>query len=219
VAFRGDAAFTKPELYEAFEERDVQHAIRLPGNDNLQWNIRELLTRPVGRPSHKPVFRFNSFLYQRATWTIARPVVAKVEFLCGELFTRVGCIVTNLALANRAAVRFYSKRGTAEQSIKEAKQAVVMRGLAGIASAPMKCGSGWVSLPITSGICGGGWRCRCGSRHLVADQLAATFGEDRWAVDKAHTLLLRLLAESHLTPRRLFASMLAKIAILPSPVG
>src|SRR5216683_225527 len=61
VVFRADAAFAKPELYEALEEWDVKYAIRLPGNDNLQRNITELLTRPVGRPSHKPVVRFKSF--------------------------------------------------------------------------------------------------------------------------------------------------------------
>ena len=81
MVFRGDAAFAKPELYEALEERDVKYAIRLPANDHLQRNIRELLTRPVGRPSHKPVFRFKSFFYQAASWKIARRVVAKVEFL------------------------------------------------------------------------------------------------------------------------------------------
>ncbi len=32
VIFRGDAAFAKPELYEALEEQDVQYAIRLPAN-------------------------------------------------------------------------------------------------------------------------------------------------------------------------------------------
>jgi hypothetical protein len=98
VVFRGDAAFAKPELYEALEERDVKYAIRLPENDNLQRKITELLTRPVGRPSYKPVVRFKSFLYQAASWTIARPVAAKVEFHCGELFPRVGFIVTNLGL-------------------------------------------------------------------------------------------------------------------------
>jgi hypothetical protein len=86
AVFRGDAAFAKPELYEELEERDVKYAIRLPANDNLRRNIRELLTRPVGRPSHKPVFRFKSFRYQAASWTIARRAVAKVEFHCGELF-------------------------------------------------------------------------------------------------------------------------------------
>src|SRR5207244_10151841 len=91
---RRHAAFAKPELYEALEERTVKYAIRLPANDNLQRNIMELLTRPVGRPSYKPVMRFKSFLYQAASWKQARRVVAKVEFHCGELFPRVGFIVT-----------------------------------------------------------------------------------------------------------------------------
>src|SRR5216684_3334309 len=46
VVFRADAAFAKPELYEALEERDVKYAIRLPANDNLQRNVPELLIRP-----------------------------------------------------------------------------------------------------------------------------------------------------------------------------
>jgi hypothetical protein len=59
----------------------------------------------VGRPSHKPVFRFKTFIYQAASWTIARRVVAKVEFHCGELFPRVGFIVTNLGTSSQAVVR------------------------------------------------------------------------------------------------------------------
>jgi hypothetical protein len=98
VAFRGDAAFAKPELYEALEEREVKYAIRLPANDNLQRKITALLTRPVGRPSYKPVVWFKSFLYRAASWTIAQRVVEKVEFDCGELFPRVGFIVTNLGI-------------------------------------------------------------------------------------------------------------------------
>src|SRR6202023_4208607 len=86
VVFRADAAFAKPELYAALEEREVKYAIRLPANDNLQRNIREMLTRPVGRPSFKPVVRFKSFLYQAASWPTLRRVVAKVEFHCGGLF-------------------------------------------------------------------------------------------------------------------------------------
>jgi hypothetical protein len=66
------------------------------------------------------VVRYKSFLYQAESWKQARRVVAKVEFHYGELFPRVGFIVTNLALDNRAVVRFYNKRGTAEQRIEEA---------------------------------------------------------------------------------------------------
>ena len=42
---------------------------------------------------------------------------------------RVGFVVTNLETDNRAVVRFYNKRGTAEQWIKEGKQAVKMTRL------------------------------------------------------------------------------------------
>ncbi len=111
--FRADAAFAKPEIYEALEERGVKYAIRIPANDSVDRDIAELLTRPVGRPSHKPVVRYKRFLYQAASWKTARRVVAKVEFHFGELFPRVGFIVTNLTLPSRAVVRFYNKRGTA----------------------------------------------------------------------------------------------------------
>ena len=47
----------------------------------------------------------------------------------GELFPRAGFIVTNLETDSRAVVRFYNKRGTAEQWIKEGKQAVKMTRL------------------------------------------------------------------------------------------
>ena len=114
---------TKPEIYQALEERGVKYAIRLPANENLERNIEELLRRPVGRPSQKPVVRYKGFLYRAASWSKARRVVAKVEFHAGELFPGVGFIVTNLELPSRAVVWFCNKRGTAEQCIKEGKQA------------------------------------------------------------------------------------------------
>ena len=50
VAFRGDAAFAKPEVYEASEERGVQYAIRIPANKSLELEIEDILFRPPGRP-------------------------------------------------------------------------------------------------------------------------------------------------------------------------
>lgn len=114
VVVRADAAFAKPDLYEALEKLGVKYAIRIPSNDSLEQAVSGLLRRPVGRPSHKPVVRFQSFRYQAERWTIARRVVAKVEFRYDELFPRVGFIVTNLETDNRAVVRLYNKRGTAE---------------------------------------------------------------------------------------------------------
>jgi len=53
-----------------------------------------------------------------------RRVVAKVEWHRGELFPRVGFIVTNLSAKAKGVVRFYNGRGTAEQWIKEGKYAL-----------------------------------------------------------------------------------------------
>ncbi len=218
VVFRADAAFAKPELYAALEEREVKYAIRLPANDNLERNIAELLTRPVGRPSYRPVIRYRSFLYQAATWNRARRVVAKVEFHFGELFPRVGFIVTNLATDNRAVVRFYNKRGTAEQWIKEGKQAVKMTRLSchrfranevrlWLSLIAYNLGNLWRRLALPKGI--GNW-----SLTSLQQRLVKTGGR---LIKHARYYWL-LLAESHLT-RRLFAGMLRKIAALPAPAG
>jgi hypothetical protein len=123
VVVRADAAFALPALYEALERREVRYAIRLPANDVLMRQIEDLLTRPRGRPSHAPLVRHRSFPYQAASWDRPRRVIAKVEHHLGELFPRVGFIVTTLTGTNRAVVRFYNQRGTAEQWIKEGKEA------------------------------------------------------------------------------------------------
>src|SRR5262249_7613628 len=61
--------------------------------------------------------------YQAASWDRPRRVIAKIEHHLGELFPRVGFIVTTPTGTNRAIVRFYNQRGTAEQWIKEGKAA------------------------------------------------------------------------------------------------
>ena len=122
VVVRADAAFAKPEVYEALEERGVNYAIRIPANENLERDIAELLPRPVGRPSIKPLVEYKSFLYQAASWKKARRMVAKVEHHQGELFPRVGFIVTNLTLPSRAVVWFYNKRGTPNSGSKKASR-------------------------------------------------------------------------------------------------
>jgi Transposase DDE domain group 1 len=51
-------------------------------------------------------------------------VVAKVEWHQAELYPRVGFIVTNLTRPAERVSKFYNGRGTAEQWIKEGKQAL-----------------------------------------------------------------------------------------------
>ena len=67
------------------------------------------MTRPVGRPSKKPKVFFRSFSYRAASWDMPRRVVAKVEWHAGELFPRVGFIVTNMSSSPQSVVHFYNK--------------------------------------------------------------------------------------------------------------
>ncbi|MBI1955336.1 MAG: IS1380 family transposase [Acidobacteria bacterium] len=218
VAFRADAAFAKPEIYEALEERGVKYAIRIPANENLQRDIEELLKRPVGRPGKKVFVEYKGFLYQAESWKTARRVGAKVEHHLGELFPRVGFIVTNLTLPNRAVVRFYNKRGTAEQWIKEGKQAVKMTRLSchRFRSKEVRL---WLSLIAYN--LENLWR-----------RLALPSRIDKWSLTSLQQRLVKtggrlvkharyywlLLAESHLT-RRLFVAMLRRIGALSLPAG
>ena len=90
----------------------------------LQYEIAPLLIRPVGRPPKRPVIRYDDFWYRAESFDRDRRVVAKVEWHRGELFPRVGFIVTNMTAGPEGVVRFYNGRGTAEQWIKEGKYAL-----------------------------------------------------------------------------------------------
>jgi hypothetical protein len=218
VVFRADAAFAKPEIYETLEKHEVKCVIRIPSNDSLERDIAELLTRPVGRPSHKPVVWYKSFLYQAASWKTARRVVAKVEFHVGELFPRVGFIVTNLETDSRAVVRFYNKRGTAEQWIKEGKQATNWKRLSCHRFRANEVG---LQLSVLAYNLGNLWR-RLGlprrikswSLTSLQHRLMKTGGR---LVKHARYYWL-LLAEGHLN-RCLFGEMLNRLAALPAPGG
>ena len=124
LLFRADAAFAKPEIYEYLETRHIGYAIRLSANEVLQKEIAHLLVRPTEWPSQKPIVSYHDFVYQAQSWNVPRRVVAKVEWHQGELFPRVGFIVTNLSYPTKGIVSFYNGRGTAEQWIKEGKYAL-----------------------------------------------------------------------------------------------
>jgi len=144
--------------------------------------------------------------------------VAKVEFHFGESFPLVGFIVTNLTVSSQAVVCFYNKHGTAEQWIKEGKQAAAMTRLSchrfranevrlWLSVLAHNLGNLWRRLALPKAI--GNW-----SLTSLQQRLVKTGGR---LIKHARYYWL-LLAESHLT-RRLFAGMLGKIAALPVPAG
>ena len=218
VAFRADAAFAKPEIYDALEQRDVDSAIRMPANKSVELEIEDILFRLPGRPSRKPLVRYKSFRYQAKSWTTPRRIVAKVEHHRGELFPRVGFIVTSMVLPSRSVVRFYNKRGTAEQWIKEGKQATHWTRLS---CHRFRANEVRLQLSVLAYNLGNLWR-----RLVLPPRIK------RWSLTSLQQRLVKtggrlvkharyywlLLAEGHLT-RRLFGDMLRRIWALPVPAG
>ena len=111
-------------MYQFLEAEAIGYTIRLLANNVLQSRIGYLLNRPAGRPPHEVRRYFANFGYQAQSWRKPRRVVAKVEWHPGELYPRVGFIVTNLCRPVERMLAFYNQRGTAEQWIKEGKGAI-----------------------------------------------------------------------------------------------
>ena len=124
IYFRADAAFAMPGVYEYLEAERIKYAIRIPTNQVLQDRIGYLLKRPAGRPPNEVRRYYANFSYQAGSWTKPRRVIAKVEWHPGELYPRVGFIVTNMSRPAERVVVFYNKRGTCEQWIKQGKGAI-----------------------------------------------------------------------------------------------
>ena len=123
--FRGDAAFANPALYRLLEEEGYRYAIRLKANAVLEREIEHLLTRPVGRPSHKPKVFYHSFQYQAKSLAAVAPRGGQGRVARGRVVPagRLHRDQPHLA-ARRTWCKFYNGRGTAEQWIKEGKNAV-----------------------------------------------------------------------------------------------
>jgi len=112
------------DLYDFLEAGGYNYAIDFKANPALQQQIAHLLKRIVGKPSNHVRRLYASFRYQAGSWSRKRRVVATVEWHPGELYPRVGFTVTNLALGVDRVVAFYNQHGTAEQYIKQGKNAV-----------------------------------------------------------------------------------------------
>ncbi len=116
--------YTEEEYWDDLLRVTGGQTDELPANAALQESIVWLLKRPAGRPPHEVRRSHASFSYQAGSWSKPRRVVAKVEWHPDELNPRVGFIVTKMTRPAERVAAFYSHRGTAEQLIKEDKNAV-----------------------------------------------------------------------------------------------
>jgi hypothetical protein len=119
---RADAAFANPETYEYCEEERITYFIRLPGNASLMRLLEPYLNRPVGRPPKSGIqVKVVDLQYQAKSWHKPRRVVAKIEWHRGELFPRIGFVVTNSRLPAGKVIKIYNGRVDVENRIKGGK--------------------------------------------------------------------------------------------------
>ena len=120
---RGDAAFANPEIYEHCEDKRITYFIRLPGNRILMVLIEPHLNRPVGRPPENGIqLKIVDLHYQAKSWTRPRRVVVKIEWHRGELFHRIGFVVTNSRLPGGKVIKVYNGRAEIENRIKDREE-------------------------------------------------------------------------------------------------
>ena len=164
--------------------------IRMPANKALEVEIEDILFRPPGRPSRKPLVRYKSFRYQAKSWTTPRRIVAKVEHHRGELFARVGFIVTNMVLPSplgRPVLQQAWHGGAMDQGRQagDPLDAVVVPSFPGERSAPSTERPG-----LQPGQFVAQTRHAATDQALVADKSPAAAGEDGGPSGEACAVLL-----------------------------
>ena len=131
-----------------------------------------------------------------------------------------GFIVSNMILPSRSVVRFYNKRGTAEQwisGLRKANRPRTGHGCRAIASERTRSGCNSACWPTLGNLwrrLGLPQRIKSWSLTSLQHRLMKTGGR---LVKHARYYWL-LLAEGHLN-RKLFAQMLGRLAALPVPGG
>jgi hypothetical protein len=217
IYFRGDAGFANPEVYEFLEAERIKYAIRLPANRALQDRIGYLLKRPVGRPPNE-VRRFHAnFSYQAGSWTKPRRVIAKVEWHPGELYPRVGFIVTNMSRPAERIVALYNKPGNmraVDQRWQRRDQvdAAVMQNVRRQRSAAPASRASLQPRQFSAHAGDAG-----ADQELVADELEGEVDQNRPKVVSHGRYIIFQMAEVAI-PRQIFQEILRLIAELrPQP--
>ena len=121
---RGDSGFASPDLYKQCETNGVSYAIRLKENSTLR-KLAESLDAELTEMTKANMVDYavvhGEFFYQAGSWEYPRRVVCKIEKPQGQLVRMNTFIVTNMDSSPERLIRFYYKRGSMENLIKEGK--------------------------------------------------------------------------------------------------
>ena len=124
LLLRGDSGFATPVLYKQCETNGTSYAIRLKENKNLRAlasDIEDHLYEMTQQDKVSYAAAYGEFMYQAGSWDYPRRVVCKVEKPTDQMVHLFTFIVTNMDSSPEDVIRFYCKRGTMENFIKESK--------------------------------------------------------------------------------------------------
>ena len=124
LLLRGDSGFATPFLYNQCETNGTSYAIRLKQNQTLRRlaaGIEEDLLEKTRSDKISYTVSYGEFMYQAGSWDYPRRVVCKIEKPTGQLIHMYTFIVTNMDSSPEDLIRFYCKRGSMENFIKESK--------------------------------------------------------------------------------------------------
>lgn len=124
LLLRGDSGFATPALYEQCETNGVSYAIRLKENSvlrELAADLDEQLTEATKKDMVSYAVVYGEFMYQAKSWKYPRRVVCKVEKPMEQIIHMYTFVVTNMDSSPEQIIKFYCKRGTMENFIKESK--------------------------------------------------------------------------------------------------
>ena len=124
LLLRGDSGFATPALYSQCETNGASYVIRLKENKilrNLASSIEDELIEKTKPDQVSYAVAYGEFRYQANSWEYPRRVVCKVEKPADQLIHMFTFIVTNMDASPEELIRFYCKRGSMENFIKESK--------------------------------------------------------------------------------------------------
>ena len=124
LVLRGDSGFATPELYKQCETNGTSYVIRLKENNILRSYASyadNILSEKTRLNQVDYAVEYGEFYYQASSWDYPRKVVFKVEKPANQIIHMYTFIVTNMDGTPEDLIKFYCKRGTMENYIKESK--------------------------------------------------------------------------------------------------
>lgn len=129
VYLRGDSGFADILLYETLESNGVSYVIRMKESEKLRQaasDISQELRETTRSNLVDYAVSYGEFMYKADSWLYPRRIVCKIEKPADQMTFLYTFIVTNMNSSPEELIRFYCKRGTMENYIKESKSGFSM---------------------------------------------------------------------------------------------